>query len=227
MNKSQEMRKRNTLAALILLLSFSLVSCSKEMHSSVNREKTTDNSKNNTTDRINIDNLSEINISQWRNDESSSEFYRNNIKICKDEIVLNDSVTYITNDFTQNNIEVSEVMLKPIKLTADYAAENASFTVNMDSLGIVEVSDIDDTIKKELSKYIPINTALELGQEKELKFEALGKKNISIWFYPICYKMLYNGKEYKILKISNKIDDKNIIKVVSDGVYEVRFATNP
>ena len=102
MNKSQEMRKRNTLAALILLLSFSLVSCSKEMHSSVNREKTTDNSKNNTTDRINIDNLSEINISQWRNDESSSEFYRNNIKICKDEIVLNDSVTYITNDFTQN-----------------------------------------------------------------------------------------------------------------------------
>ena len=224
------MRDRNTLMVMILLLSFSLVSCSKEIQSSPNIKETSDdfnNAADRITDRINIDDLPEINVSQWQNDESSSEFYRNNIKIYKDEIVLNDSITYITDSSVQKNIEVSEVMLEPIKLTADYAAENSSLTVNMDYFGIVEVSNIEDSISKKLSKYIPINTVLELGQGIELKFESLDKENISIWFYPICYKVLYNGKEYKILKISNKTNDKNIVKAVSDGVYEIRFATKP
>ena len=45
----------------------------------------------------------------------------------------------------------------------------------------------------------------------------------SIWFYPICYKVTYNDKDYHILKIANKINDESIIKPVSDGIIEIRI----
>lgn len=131
---------------------------------------------------------------------------------------------YIVNDGTENNfIEVSEVMLEPIKLLYDYGSNGLS-AINSDQLGYIKANEINSNDLKMIEKCIPINFDLKIEQEITLNNEKFDdNKIVSFWFYPICYEITYNEETvYRILKTANPIQNKDMIRIVTDGLIEVR-----
>lgn len=217
----------NFLRLLLVFMLFFVTSCSKEeanVENNVNDEHQIKNNHSNVLnsneigDIIAIDGLKEINISDIN--IFDSKYYRNGLNINLNENLLNKKIT-ISLENGKEWINISEVVLEPLKLTADNKAESVIFS--LDNLGTIKAKDIDDETIKLFSKYIPINTTLEIGNEIETKINMPKDTMASIWFYPICYKVTYNDKDYHILKIANKINDESIIKPVSDGIIEIRI----
>lgn len=211
---------------LVFMLLF-VASCSKE-ENNINGNVTEEHqiqssyssivSSNETGDIISIDGLKEINISDINNPDS--RYYRNGSIINLNEDMLNQKLT-ISVDNGKEWINISEVALEPLKLTADNKAESVIFS--LDNLGTIKSKNIDEEIIKLFSKYIPINTTLEIGNEISIEVNLPKDTTASIWFYPICYKVTFNDKDYRILKIANKINNENTIKPVSDGIIEIRI----
>ena len=75
-----------------------------------------------------------------------------------------------------------------------------------------------------IEKCIPINFDLKIEQEITLDNEKFDdNKIVSFWFYPICYEITYNEETvYRILKTANPIQNKDMIRIVTDGLIEVR-----
>lgn len=216
---------RNFFKLLLVFILIFVTSCSKEKINANDEHQIKNNDSNVTSSNengdivtIDIDGLKEINISDINN--SGSKYYRNGLNINLNDNLLNQRFTILLDD-GKEWICISEVVLEPLKLTADNKAERLIFSLH--NLGTIKSKDIDNEIIKLFSKYIPINTTLEIGNEIETEVSLSKDTTASIWFYPICYKVTYKNKDYQILKIANKINNESTIKPVSDGIIEIRI----
>ena len=137
------------------------------------------------------------------------------------DVVAYEESKYIVNiDGLNEYVKVKEIILEPLKISADYAPSE-SLTINkMDSINLC-TSAIDEDVLDIISKIIPINISLNTNTDvpyEEYNFPS-GKK-VSVWFYPICYEVTYGEDTYRILKIE---EGNEFNKMCSDGIYELRF----
>lgn len=171
----------------------------------------------------NISSLEKIDLNNFKFNSDSS-YYREATLVDIDGFELDKSMLYIVNDGTANNfIEVSEIMLEPIKLLYDYGSNGLS-AIKSDQLGHIKANEINSNDLKLIEKCIPINFDLKIEQEITLANEKFDdNKIVSFWFYPICYEITYNEETvYRILKTANPIQNKEMIRIVADGLIEVR-----
>lgn len=182
-----------------------------------------DNIEKNDKAIFNVNSLEKIDLNNFKFNSDSS-YYREASLVDIDGFELDKSMFYIVNDGTENNfIEVSEIMLEPIKLLYDYGSNGFS-AINTDQLGYIKANDINLKDLKLIEKCIPINFDLKIEQEITLDNEKFDdNKIVSFWFYPICYEITYNKETvYRILKTANPIQNDEMIRVVADGLIEIR-----
>ena len=170
---------------LLVFMLFFVTSCSKEeanVENNVNDEHQIKNNHSNVLnsneigDIIAIDGLKEINISDIT--IFDSKYYRNGLNINLNENLLNKKIT-ISLENGKEWINISEVVLEPLKLTADNKAESVIFS--LDNLGTIKAKDIDDETIKLFSKYIKeSNTIFFNGPVGVFEFEnfSYGTKKI-------------------------------------------------
>lgn len=165
----------------ILILSFGILitmtSCQKDTENATDNdsednqssliENDIDNTELNNNDNLavyNISSLEKIDLNYFKFN-SDSTYYREATLVDIDGFELDKSMFYIVNDGTENNfIEVSEVMLEPIKLLYDYGSNGLS-TINSDQLGYIKANEINLNDLKLIEKCIPINFDLKIEQE--------------------------------------------------------------
>lgn len=224
----------------IIIISFGILvtmtSCQKDTENVIDNdnednqssliENDFDNTELNNNDNLavyNISSLEKIDLNNFKFN-SDSTYYREATLVDIDGFELDKSMFYIVNDGSENNfIEVSEVMLEPIKLLYDYGSNGLS-AINSDQLGYIKANDINLKDLKLIEKCIPINFDLKIEQEITLDNEKFDdNKIVSFWFYPICYEITYNKENvYRILKTANPIQNDEMIRVVADGLIEIR-----
>lgn len=224
----------------IIILTFGILitmaSCQKDTENVTNNDNEDnqsslikndfDNTELNNNDDLavyNISSLEKIDLNNFKFNSDSS-YYREATLVDIDDFELDKSMLYIVNDGTANNfIEVSEIMLEPIKLLYDYGSNGLS-AIKSDQLGHIKANEINSNDLKLIEKCIPINFDLKIEQEITLANEKFDdNKIVSFWFYPICYEITYNEETvYRILKTANPIQNKEMIRIVADGLIEVR-----
>lgn len=224
----------------IIIISFGILvtmtSCQKDTENVIDNdnednqssliENDFDNTELNNNDNLavyNISSLEKIDLNNFEFNPDSS-YYRESSLVDIDGFELDKSMFYIVNDGYENNfIEVSEIMLEPIKLLYDYGSNGLS-AINSDQLGYIKANEINLKDLKLIEKCIPINFDLKIEQEITLDNEKIDdNKIVSFWFYPICYEITYNKKTvYRILKTANPIQNDEMIRVVADGLIEIR-----
>lgn len=213
---------------MIIIFSIFLVSCTNEISKTqyeiiddADDVVTTDNNDE-IDSAIDISNIPEFDFAEANVYDYKSIFYRNNTNIDFDEIALDENKTYVLNDSYLDCIEISEIILEPIKISVDYRTDANKLNFSMDSLGLIKIN-ISEDIYSVASKFIPINDVLKLGQSIDIPVEIKENEKASLWFYPICYKINYADYEYRVLKIANKLTD-NLFIPVSDGIFELRVS---
>ena len=179
-----------------------------------------DNIKNDDQTIININSLEKLDLGTYEFG-TKNRYFRDGIEVKSDDIKLAEPLVYAVDKDVY--VEINEVLLEPIKLTADYDGDGVS-NLPVDNLGYVGVNLIDPSVKKIISKYIPINYELKIEQNIIVDSSLfVNGSAVSLWFYPICYEVTINNKTYRVLKVDNKSNENSIIKVKADGILEVRI----
>ena len=178
-----------------------------------------DNIKNDDQTIININSLEKLDLGTYEFG-TKNRYFRDGIEVKSDDIKLAEPLVYAVDKDVY--VEINEVLLEPIKLTADYDGDGVS-NLPVDNLGYVGVNLIDPSVKKIISKYIPINYELKIEQNIIVDSSLfVNGSAVSLWFYPICYEITYNDNVYRILKPANMADNIEFMYMVSDGLIEVR-----
>lgn len=167
---------------------------------------------------IGANELKEISIEEIKSSDYNSIYYRSGKEIDYEDIKLEESIVFILEDKSLSNIEVSEVLLEPIKISADFAGEVTLRNISSQ----IYLDEIDTDIKEVASKIIPVNTEMSIRQEVE---EIIIKENSigSLYFYPICYELKYEGKTYRFLKHTDRITEEVTKYLSCDGILELRL----
>lgn len=178
-----------------------------------------DNIKNDDQTIINVNSLEKLDLGTYEFG-TKNRYFRDGIEVKSDDIKLAEPLVYAVDKDVY--VEINEVLLEPIKLTADYGGDGVS-NLPVDKLGYVGVNLIDPSVKKIISKYIPINYELKIEQNIIVDSSLfVNGSAVSLWFYPICYEITYNDNVYRILKPANMTDNIEFTYMVSDGLIEVR-----
>ena len=169
---------------------------------------------------INVNSLEKLDLNTY-DFGTKNRYFKDGIEVKSDDIKLAEPLVYAVDKDVY--VEINEVLLEPIKLTADYGGDGVS-NLPVDNLGYVGVNLIDPSVKKIISKYIPINYELKIEQNIIVDSSLfVNGSAVSLWFYPICYEVTINNKTYRVLKVDNKSNENSIIKVKADGILEVRI----
>lgn len=182
-------------------------------------QESIDNIQKDVENIFNVNSLEKIDLNTYEFG-TKNRYFRDGIEVKSDDIKLAEPLVYAVDKDVY--VEINEVLLEPIKVTADYGGDGVS-NLPADNLGYVGVNLIDPSVKKIISKYIPINYELKIEQNIIVDSSLfVNGSAVSLWFYPICYEITYNDNVYRILKPANMTDNIEFTYMVSDGLIEVR-----
>ncbi len=167
---------------------------------------------------IGANELKKISIEEVKSSDYNSIYYRSGKEIDYEDIKLEEPIVFILEDKSLKNIEVSEVLLEPMKISADFVGEVTLRNI----CSQIYLDQIDADIKEIVSKIIPVNTEMLIRQEVE---EITINENWigGLYFYPICYELKYKDETYRILKHTDRISDEATKYLSCDGILELRL----
>ncbi len=178
-----------------------------------------DNIDNDDKAIFNVNSLEKIDLSTYEFG-TKNRYFRDGMEVKSTDIKLAETLVYAIDKDVY--LEINEVLLEPIKLTADYDSEGL-INLPLDNWGYVGTDKIEPSVKKIISKYIPINYELKIEQNIIVDSSLFVEDSAaSLWFYPICYEITYNDNVYRILKPANMADNIEFMYMVADGLIEVR-----
>ena len=132
------------------------------------------------------------------------------------EISLKRGEYYIIDDCS---IAISEVILSPIQIDANYKVLKDQYVefANLASYSSVENDNIQ--MKNILQRIIGFNTILPISHNlSQIQFIPSSDIVITIYFYPICYKVDAITDSFYTLKGAHQFDG-----LYCDGIYEIRI----
>ena len=205
----------------LIITIFLLVSCANKTSNKSDEQKPVASNTSEEEFVTDVTSLLDYKFSGTIEDAYISALFRNKKQIMFEHVDAYKESKYIVNINGLNEYaKVKEVILEPLKISADYAPSE-SLTINeIDSIKLC-TSAINEDVLDIISKIIPINSTLSTNTDvpyEEYNFPS-GKK-VSVWFYPICYEVTYGENTYRILKIE---EGNEFNKMCSDGIYELRF----
>ena len=178
-----------------------------------------DNIKKDDKAIFNVNSLEKLDLGTYEFG-TKNRYFRDGMEVKSTDIKLAETLVYAIDKDVY--LEINEVLLEPIKLTADYNSEGL-INLPLDNWGYVGVDKINTSVKKIISKYVPINYELKIDQNINVDSSMFVENSTaSLWFYPICYEITYNDNVYRILKPANMADNIEFMYMVSDGLIEVR-----
>lgn len=201
-------------AILNLLTGCTVQNQSEQKHKSSEHNQS---KKEETTVDINkLSSLHEISISEVSLSDKSKFFDLEGNPIDMREISLKRGEYYIIDE---SSISISEVILSPIKIDANYKVlkEQVVEFANLASYSSVE----NDNIKMRdiLQRIIGFNTILPISHNlSQIQFIPSSDIVITIYFYPICYKVDAITDSFYTLKGAHQFDG-----LYCDGIYEIRI----
>lgn len=178
-----------------------------------------DNIEKNDKAIFNVNSLEKLDLGTYEFG-TKNRYFRDGMEVKSTDIKLAETLVYAIDKDVY--LEINEVLLEPIKLTADYDSEGL-INLPLDNWGYVGTDKIEPSVKKIISKYVPINYELKIDQNINVDSSMFVEDSTaSLWFYPICYEITYNDNVYRILKPANMADNIEFMYMVSDGLIEVR-----
>lgn len=119
-----------------------------------------------------------------------------------------------------NNIYVSETILKPIEMSSKYkVSKGMTIKFNGDGDRVFSGQEISNSLKNTINRILPFNDTLKINFNiSDFNFDIYDSKIVSIYFYPIVYQINNDDNIYYILKGKHLIDN-----VYMDGFVELRF----
>ena len=160
--------------------------------------------------------LHEISISEESLSDKSKFFDLEGNPIDMREISLKRGEYYIIDDCS---IAISEVILSPIQIDANYKVLKDQYVefANIASYSSVENDNIQ--MKNILQRIIGFNTILPISHNlSQIQFIPSSDIFITIYFYPICYKVDAINYSFYTLKGAHQFDG-----LYCDGIYEIRI----
>ena len=167
-----------------------LTGCTVQNQSEQKNKSSEHNQSNKEETAIDINKLSslhEISISEESLSDKSKFFDLEGNTIDMREISLKSGEYYIIDDCS---IAISEVILSPIKIDANYKVLKDQYVefANLASYSSVENDNIQ--MKNILQRIIGFNTILPISHNlSQIQFIPSSDIVITIYFYPICYKV--------------------------------------
>ncbi len=201
-------------AILNLLTGCTVQNQSEQKHKSSEHNQS---KKEETTVDINkLSSLHEISISEVSLSDKSKFFDLEGNPIDMREISLKRGEYYIIDNCY---IAISEVILSPIKIDANYKVlkEQVVEFANLASYSSVENDNIK--MRNILQRIIGFNTILPISHNlSQIQFIPSSDIVITIYFYPICYKVDAITDSFYTLKGAHQFDG-----LYCDGIYEIRI----
>jgi len=201
-------------AILDLLTGCTVQNQSEQKHKSSEHNQS---KKEETTVDINkLSSLHEISISEVSLSDKSKFFDLEGNPIDMREISLKRGEYYIIDNCS---IAISEVILSPIKIDANYKVlkEQVVEFANLASYSSVENDNIK--MRNILQRIIGFNTILPISHNlSQIQFIPSSDIVITIYFYPICYKVDAITDSFYTLKGAHQFDG-----LYCDGIYEIRI----
>lgn len=167
----------------------------------------------------NVSSLVDFNFTGTIEDTYICALFRNKKQITFEDVNVYEESRYLVSN-SNEYIKVKEIILEPLKISADYAPSEAIIISKLDTIKLC-TDEIDKDVLDVLSKVIPINATLSSNADVPYEdYDFPSGKMVSVWFYPICYEVTYGEDTYRILKVES---GNELNKLCSDGVYELRF----
>ena len=131
------------------------------------------------------------------------------------EISLKIGEYYIIDDCS---ISISEVILSPIQISANYKVLKDQYVKFTNIASYLSVENDNIQMKNILQRIIGFNTILPISHNlSQIQFIPSSDIVITIYFYPICYKVDAINYSFYTLKGAHQFDG-----LYCDGIYEVR-----
>ena len=211
---------------IILITSFSCMLAGCSTRRQVSQEVTSSNEVTQVEEEsgyaYKLSDLHEINQNDLVSSDTSQFYDLEGNPIDMREISLKRGEYYIIDDCS---IAISEVILSPIQIDANYKVLKDQYVefANITSYSSVENDNIQ--MKNILQRIIGFNTILPISHNlSQIQFIPSSDIVITIYFYPICYKV-----ETFYYKYENPSDTFYTLKgahqfdgLYCDGIYEVR-----
>lgn len=220
------MKKSISVILLMAAILNLLTGCTVQNQSEQKNKSSEHNQSKKEETAIDINKLSslhEISISEESLSNKSKFFDLEGNPIDMREISLKSGEYYIIDDCS---IAISEVILSPIKIDANYKVLKDQYVefANLASYSSVENDNIQ--MKNILQRIIGFNTILPISHNlSQIQFIPSSDIVITIYFYPICYKV-----ETFYYKYENPSDTFYTLKgahqfdgLYCDGIYEIRI----
>ena len=213
---------------LITLFSCSLAGCSTRRQ--VSQEVTSSNEVTQVEEEsgyaYKLSELHEINQNDLVSSDTSQFYDLEGNPIDMREISLKRGEYYIIDDCS---IAISEVILSPIQISANYKVLKDQYVEFANSASYSSVENDNIQMKNILQRIIGFNTILPISHNlSQIQFIPSSDIVITIYFYPICYKV-----ETFYYKYENPSDTFYTLKgahqfdgLYCDGIYEVRTVEN-
>ena len=213
---------------LITLFSCVLAGCSTRRQ--VSQEVTSSNEVTQVEEEsgyaYKLSELHEINQNDLVSSDTSQFYDLEGNPIDMREISLKSGEYYIIDDCS---IAISEVILSPIKIDANYKVLKDQYVEFANSASYSSVENDNIQMKNILQRIIGFNTILPISHNlSQIQFIPSSDIVITIYFYPICYKV-----ETFYYKYENPSDTFYTLKgahqfdgLYCDGIYEVRTVEN-
>lgn len=213
---------------LITLFSCVLAGCSTRRQ--VSQEVTSSNEVTQVEEEsgyaYKLSELHEINQNDLVSSDTSQFYDLEGNPIDMREISLKRGEYYIIDDCS---IAISEVILSPIQISANYKVLKDQYVEFANSASYSSVENDNIQMKNILQRIIGFNTILPISHNlSQIQFIPSSDIVITIYFYPICYKV-----ETFYYKYENPSDTFYTLKgahqfdgLYCDGIYEVRTVEN-
>ena len=213
------MKKSISVILLMAAILNLLTGCTVQNQSEQKNKSSEHNQSNKEETAIDINKLSslhEISISEESLSDKSKFFDLEGNPIDMREISLKSGEYYIIDDCS---IAISEVILSPIQIDANYKVLKDQYVefANIASYSSVENDNIQ--MKNILQRIIGFNTILPISHNlSQIQFIPSSDIVITIYFYPICYKVDAITDSFYTLKGAHQFDG-----LYCDGIYEIRI----
>ncbi|WP_314777474.1 hypothetical protein [uncultured Solobacterium sp.] len=213
---------------LITLFSCVLAGCSTRRQ--VSQEVTSSNEVTQVEEEsgyaYKLSELHEINQNDLVSSDTSQFYDLEGNPIDMREISLKRGEYYLIDDCS---IAISEVILSPIQISANYKVLKDQYVEFANSASYSSVENDNIQMKNILQRIIGFNTILPISHNlSQIQFIPSSDIVITIYFYPICYKV-----ETFYYKYENPSDTFYTLKgahqfdgLYCDGIYEVRTVEN-
>ena len=211
---------------IILITSFSCVLAGCSTRRQVSQEVTSSNEvtqvKEESGYAYKLSDLHEINQNDLVSSDTSQFYDLEGNPIDMREISLKRGEYYIIDDCS---IAISEVILSPIQIDANYKVLKDQYVEFANLASYLSVENDNIQMKNILQRIIGFNTILPISHNlSQIQFIPSSDIVITIYFYPICYKV-----ETFYYKYENPSDTFYTLKgahqfdgLYCDGIYEVR-----